>query len=290
MGVIESIKRGFSITAKSKNLVILLFAFGFVWNLINIPFTGEEGPTSTGASIVVLILSVLFILISIFMQSGSLGFVREVVQKGQSNIQSFTNNGKKFYMRLLGVSVIVGLFIVVLSIMAALVILMGGENPNILSLIIAGVVFLAGVYGIVLLFLAPYILVSEDARVIDALKNSMSFVRQGLSHAVGVLCVLFAIIIVPMYAILPNFRKSKIGQSNLVRFLVISAGLVVIGFAIGLVLGTIFGLLGGIITGVISQVLFGFFSSLVNAYLGVVVTGTFMSYYLSSKVASQPAS
>jgi len=35
------IKTGFGTALKSKPLILLLFAFGFIWNIINIPLTGQ---------------------------------------------------------------------------------------------------------------------------------------------------------------------------------------------------------------------------------------------------------
>lgn len=254
MGILEAVKKGFEIAGKSRNLVLVMFAFAFIWNLINIPFNTQLQEPNVGLSVSVIVLSIIFIALSIFMQSGSLGFVHEVIKAGQSNLTHFKNCGKKFYLRILGVSVIVGLFIVILSILATLAILIGGETPNAISIVLAVIIAAFGIYGVILVFLAPYIVVADDARVVDSLKASIGVVKSNFLKVVGIGVIM-----------------------------------ILIGFAVGLVLGLVFGLLGALLQGVAGQVVFGFLGSLVNAYLGVVVTAAFMSYYLSAKTSSEPA-
>ena len=47
-------------------------------------------------------------------------------------------------------------------------------------------------------------------------------------------------------------------------------------------MGIVFALLSAAIQGVIAQVVFSVLSSFVNAFLGLVVTGSFMSFYLNA--------
>ena len=250
----ETVKTGFNIASKSKNLVIVMFAFAFIWNLINIPFNAQLQEANVGASFAVMVLSFLFIAISIFMQAGSLGYVHESIKTGQSSLANFKVCGKKFYLRVLGISALVGLFIVILSVLAALAFLLGGENLNAISIVLGLIIAAFGIYGVLLVFLAPYILVADDSKVVDSIKTSIAIVK-----------------------------------SNFIRVIGIGFVLLLLGFVVGLVLGMIFGLLGGILQGAAGQVVFGFLGSLVNAYLGVVVTAAFMTYYLSLKSSSETA-
>ena len=59
MGVIESVKKGFSVAFRSSNLVLVLFTFSFIWNLLNIPFQGDMTSVTASVSLVVLGLVVL---------------------------------------------------------------------------------------------------------------------------------------------------------------------------------------------------------------------------------------
>lgn len=248
MSVIEAVQSGFRLAGKSRNLVLVMFAFAFVWNLVNIPFNNQLQEPTAGVSAGVMALSLVFIAVSIFLQSGSLGYVHEVAKTGQSNFARFTESGKKFYLRILGISAIVGLFIIILAVVAALAILVGGDTPNAISIVVALILAAFGMYGVLLVFLAPYILIVEDAKVVDSIKASITVVK-----------------------------------SNFMTVLGIGILLLLVGFGIGVILGAAFGLLGRVLQGVAGQVVFGFIGSFVNAYLGVVVTGAFMTYYLSLK-------
>ena len=67
MGIFEAIKKGFSVAKSSSSLILVLFAFSFIWNLINIPF--QAPAAGTEISFALLALGILFIAVSIFMQA-----------------------------------------------------------------------------------------------------------------------------------------------------------------------------------------------------------------------------
>ena len=256
MGILEVVKKGFSVAQRSANLILLLFAFSFVWNLINIPFQGREA--EVGASVTLMVLAILFVLASIFVQAGSLGYVHNVVKEGKAALGDFVNAGKKYYLRILGVGLIVALFVIILSIFALLAILVGGGEPNPVSVTLSVILGVLGLIGVFLLFMAPYIVIADDARVVQAIQMSIQIVKQ-----------------------------------NIVKILGIGIILIVIGFAIGFVLGIILGLVGTLMGPTGNLIVAGFLNSVVNAYLGVVTTGAFMAFYLALKGPSaateQPA-
>ena len=71
-------------------------------------------------------------------------------------------------------------------------------------------------------------------------------------------------------------------KKNVLPLLGVSAILIVIGFGIGMLLGAVLaGLAYAVKQEIVNQVVFALLSSWVNAYLGVVVTAAFMSFYLS---------
>jgi len=254
MGILESIKKGFSVAKASTQLVMVLFAFTFVWNLINIPFQGAEEVTA-GTSVSLLVLGIAFILVSIFMQAGSLGYVLNVVKQGTASLGTFTDAGKKYYLRILGIGLIVALFIIILTILAVLVLMIGGpDQTNPVGMVFAVVLAVVGMLGIFLMFMAPYIAIADELKVVAAIQASIQFVK-----------------------------------NNILKVLGIGAILVAIGFLVGLVLGLVIGLLGAMLGDTANLVVSGFLSSAINAYLGVVTTGAFMAYYLASKTAEGPA-
>ena len=44
MGIMGPVKKGFAVAGQSLNLVLTLFVFGVVWNLINLYMTTQLGP------------------------------------------------------------------------------------------------------------------------------------------------------------------------------------------------------------------------------------------------------
>lgn len=263
MGIIESIKKGFSVAFRSMDLVLVLFVFGFIWNLINVfAFKNTENPT-TQEAVLMIITGVVFILFTIFMQAGSLGYVCDRVKTGASSLSSFVSSGGKYYLRVLVIGLIVGAVAVVFILLAslALALLGGGQDPaaqpnrvlNAVSIALAATLVIVAVYFILLMFLAPYIAVSEERKAIESIKKSVSTVK-----------------------------------ANFLRILGVFGLLILIGFVFGLVVGLVFALVSLGIKGQAADVIFSALSSFVNSYLGVVVTGAFMSYYLALAGNSKP--
>lgn len=247
MAVGASIKKGFSITVQSVNLVLALFVFGLAWNLINLFYTAKfQNTAEPQLSAPIIAIGIFFILISIFVQAGSLGYVRDLIKNGSADFGAFLSAGRKYYLKLLLLGLVVALVVGVFVLVAALAIAATGQKVNPVSVTISVVVGLAGVYAVLLLFLAPYAAVADDQKVLQSLKTSVSLVQKNLLPAIGLALVL-----------------------------------VVIGFAFGLVLGAIYALLTTAVKGIASQVVFAVLSSLVNAFLGLVVTGAFMNFYFS---------
>ena len=111
-GVIEAIKKGFGIAAKSLGLVLILIIFNLIGNIISMPFVTTNGQapspdTMTGA----IIFTVVFILISIFLQGGALNLVRDSIKEGKSKLSLFASYGAKYYVKLLGLGVLMRLIL-----------------------------------------------------------------------------------------------------------------------------------------------------------------------------------
>ena len=251
MGAGEAISKGFAVAKRSSGLIILLFIFGTIFNLLNIFLGPKEAvaPVATPPppSTAMMVLSGVFVLLTIYFQGGSMAYVRDSVKTGSAALPNFLAGAGKYYVKilLLGllVAAIIGMTVLVAAVVAGL---LGSASPFIAVPVIILLAAL-GVYFVVLLFLAPYAVVVDEQSVGAAIKSSMRLVKK-----------------------------------NILTLLGLSLLMVVIGFGIGLVLG---GILAGasvlLKTPMLTQVVFAVLSSFVNAFLGVLVTASFTNFYLS---------
>ena len=248
MGIMEAIKKGFAVASKNLVLVALLFVFNAIWALGSIPLINPAQVTApiTAAA---LGFSVLFILVSIFVQGGTLGLVRDFMKAGSSKLTSFASYGLKYYLRLF----VLGLIIVLVVGVAALVatILITATAPlkqaavTVIATVIAVIIGLAALYFVILLLMAPYSLVCDEAGIAASIKNSMDFVKK-------------------------TFWK-------MVLLLVL---LILISFGVGFIIGFIVGLITIAMPPKVGQAVIGLSNSAFNGYLGVVMIAAFMAFYL----------
>lgn len=255
MKILDAIKKGFDVANNSLKLVLIVFVFNVVWNIGVIPFT-PEASIGAGAGVamspMLTLISLVFVLASIFIQGGVLGSVRDVVKENKLDLAKFKGYGAKFYIRLLCLALIIILIIAIVAFIATLIIAASAPTKNaaiitittILALILGG----AGVYFVVLLFLSPYILVVEDVGIFEAMRSSIKFVRKVLLKIMG-----------------------------------LGTLLVLIGFGIGLIMGIIAGILSLVVKGKFLQLVTGVLNGGVNAYLSILVTGCLVTYYLAIK-------
>ncbi len=263
MGIVDAIKRGFGIASRNLVLVLVLFIFNLIWNMVNIALVPQAGFPALGAAAPVtppavspqvafmtLVASALFILISIFMQGGSLGVVRDYIKEGRMKLDKFASYGLKYYLRLFSLGLLIILFILIIAIIAALIIAATAPLNNIIATVIASIIAivigLAGIYFVLLLVMSPYSLICEEIRIIDAMKRSMRIVRKSFW-----------------------------------RILLLLVLLVLIATGIGVLLGILTGLLTIALPLNMGQIIIGVINSLFNGYFGIVMTGAFMAYYLA---------
>lgn len=243
MGIAAAIKKGFEVAVKSLDLIFALFAFGLAWNGANLFYARQAGPDAANQpSPVAALLGGLFLLVSIFMQSGSLAYVRDRIKTGTASLAGFAGNGLKYYLRLLGAGL-------VMAVIAGVLIVVAGVAMRLLAT--AGVVIavILGVVGVVLfffIFLSPYVVVADEEKVFKAISKSAATVR-----------------------------------GNVLAVLVLTVLLILIALGVGVLLGLILGLLSFAVKGLASQIVIAVLSSAVNAFLGTIVSGAFMSFYLS---------
>ncbi len=250
MGIREAIGKGFAVARKSTNLVFVLFAFGAVFNVLNVflapppPAAGAQPLPPSPAMIVV---GIVFVLLTIYFQAGSMAYVRDFVKSGAATLANFTAGGGKYYVRLLllgvAVAVIIGAFVLLAAVLAGVL----GTAVPVLAIPVAILLAALGIYFVVMLFLSPYAAVVDEQGLKASIKTSMKLVKKNIGKLIG-----------------------------------ITLWVILIGFGVGIVLGVV---LAGVSVVIKAQqpvqIAFAVLSSLVNAFLGVFVTAVFMNFYLS---------
>jgi len=262
MGMLEAIKKGFGVASKNLVLVLVLFVFNLIWNMVNIafmpagmaPVTGAE---TTAAPVIppqavfaTLAFSVLFILVSIFMQGGSLGVVRDYIKEGKMKLSQFASYGLKYYLRLLGLGFIVILLVLIIAVIAALIVAVTAPLNNVVATVIASIIAIAiglvGIYFVILLVMAPYTMISDDIGVIESMKRSMRVVKKSFGKVLLLLILL-----------------------------------VLIAIGIGVLIGVVTGLLTMALPTKVGQIVIGVINSLFNGYFGIVMMASFMALYMA---------
>ena len=244
MSIKESLGKGFKVTGQSMNLVLILFVFGAVWNVLNVFLAPKTQNPQLSASAGLIILAVVFGLVSIYLQAGSLGFILNNLKTGGRDLSSFMQSGGKFYARLLVLGLIVAAVAGVLVLVAAL--LMAATAGNVVAIVVTVAIAATGIYFAILIFLAPYIIVADDQKVMVSVRQSIALVKK-----------------------------------NLLKVLGLAVLLILIGFGVGLLLGVLFAALSAVMKGTAPQIVFAVLSSFVNSYLGVLVSASFMAFYLA---------
>lgn len=257
VGILDAVKKGFGIATKNLGLVVILFLLNLVGNLISIPLAVAPGTTPTPeVTTAAIIFSVVFILVSIFFQGAGLALVRDVIKEGKMKLASFASYGLKYYLRLLGLGILIVLIIAIVALIAGLLIAITAPLNNVVVTSIAVVIAIAiGVTASLLYFiplvLSPYALVSEELGVIGAMKESLKVAKKPFSRVFSLL-LLFVV-------------------------------LILISLGIGLVVGFLVGLLTAVVPANAGKILMAIATSVINGYLGVVMMASFMIFYFSLK-------
>lgn len=256
MGVIQAIGKGFGIATKSLGLVMVLFVFNVAGSVASLPFAAvAPGATATPQlTIGALIFSIAFILISIFVQGGTLGLVRDSIKEGKMNLAAMAQYGMKYYLRLLGLGILIVLIIAIVALIAGLIIAVTAplNNPVVTTIAVVIAIAIAIIMGLLFFIpftLSPYAIVCDEAGVVDSMKKGLDVARKPF---VRVFVLLALIVLLVLIALLIGF---------------------VVGFLIGLITAFV---PAGIGRGVMMVV-----TSALNGYLGVVITASFMAFYLA---------
>lgn len=254
-GIFTAIKKGFGIATKNMMLVAVLFFFNLVWNLASIPFAIAPGTMATPQlSVSALIFSILFVLASIFVQGSVLGLVRDTIKEGKMKLAAFMAYGIKYYLRLFGLGIVIILVIGIVALIAGLLIAATAPLNNTVVTAIAitaaiAIAVIAGLLYFIPIALSPYAMVCDELGVVGALKKSLAVGRKPFTR-IFLLLLLFVV-------------------------------LILIALGIGFVVGFAVGMISAVIPAQAGKILMAVTTSIINGYLGIVMTGSFMVYYLS---------
>ena len=254
-GVIEAIKKGFGIATKSLGLVLILIIFNFIGNIASMPFAVPAGQTPTPQMVAgAVAFTIVFILISIFIQGGALTLVRDSIKEGKMKLALFASYGAKYYIKLLGLGILIVLIIGIVALIAALLIALTAPLNNV---IISGIAIafaiaigvIASLFYFIPFALSPYALICEGLGVIASMKRGLVVAKKPFVR-VFLLILLFVIMIL-------------------------------ISLGVGLVFGFLVGLVSAMIPAMAGKILMAVVTSIINGYLGIVMMAAFMTYYLS---------
>lgn len=257
MGIIEAIRKGFGVAAKGLGLMAVLFVFNFISNLATLPFTPAPGATAAPqAALPLLAISFIFIVISIFVQGGALGLIRDIIKEGRIKLAAMAQYGAKYFVRLLLLGALILLFVIVVALAAGLLIAVTAPLNNAVitaaAIVVSiGIAVVTAVYFFIPFILSPYAVVCDDIGVMDALKKSIAIGRTPFSRVFALLAL--------------------------------TVLLVLIALGVGFLVGLLVGLISAALPVGAARILMVLVSSVVNSYLGVVATAAFMLYYLSKK-------
>lgn len=256
MHIVETVKKGLSIAKNSLNVVGIVFIVTAVWSVINVlvapRFEQAAATPDLKTSLGILGVGAIFMLMTVYLQAGQIGYVLEKLKGGSATLAHFTSAGGKFF----GKMFLFGLF--VLLIVAGLIgigvipVALLPQIPRPLEIVWALLVMAVAIAFAILAFFSPYAIVNENLGPLKAYKKSASVMKKHLGAA-----------------------------------LLLGLALLVVGVIVGVVLGGVTALLLLAVKGeTASNVIFAVLSSLVNAFLGVAVSASVMKFYLEVNQAS----
>ncbi|MDD5633881.1 MAG: hypothetical protein PHW46_01235 [Candidatus Omnitrophica bacterium] len=248
MGVIEAIKKGFVLSGKLMNVVLVFFVFNAIVGLISLPMANPANTGKPGAIAISIVSSVIFFLIFIFLQGGALGLVRDQIKSSTSSMANFAGYGKKYYLRILGLLffyILLAIAVVLLLSLASAGILLLGDNVVTRSLV-ATIVTIVAIILITLLLYPIYAIIVDDTGVVASFKK-------GVGLAIS------------------NFWKTL--------------GLFITMLLLSLVISLLIGFLAGLATVPIpvniGQIVIAIVNALVQSYIPIVMMVGFMCFYMS---------
>jgi hypothetical protein len=248
MTIFEATKKGFTQAGKLMNVILVFFVFNVVVGLISLPLADPDRAADPGVVAISVISSLLFFLVFIFLQGGAMGLVKDQIKSASASMAQFTEYGKKFYLRILGILLLYVLFAVAVVLVLSLVsagILLLGDNMFTRSLVAMLVTVVA--VGVITLLLYPiYSVVADDLGTVAAIKKGIETAKNNFWKTLG----LFALMLV-------------------------------VSLVISLIVGFLVGIISVPLPLQVGQVLVALVNAAVQSYIPIVMMMAFMSFYMS---------
>jgi len=248
MGIFQAIGKGFALSFKFLKIVGIFFAFNFIIGLVMLPFAGQQNANNPKVALLSVGVSLIAVLVFIFLQGGALGLIRDLLKKGTNQFNDFLAYGKKYYVPILGLFIVVVLIALVVILLVAIIaasVFAVANNALTKGIIIAVVALLAIIAAVLLLF-PIYAIVVDEVGPIAAIKRGIGKSLANFWKTMGMLLILF----------LATFG---------------------IAFAIGTAAMSI----AGILPLRVGQVITVFVNSVLQSYLSVVMMIALMVFYLA---------
>jgi len=249
MGTLEVVKKGFTLSFKLVNIILIFFVFNVIIGLINMPVTTTNpGDAPPPVSPLAIASSIIFFFLFIFLQGGAMASVKDLIKTGTASLSNFMDYGKKYYLRILGllllyILIAVGV-VLILALISAGVLLLG---DNVATRSIVAVIVTVVAIGIITFLVYPiYVVVVEDCGPIEALKKGIQTSKANFKKTLGIFALM-------------------LGASLVVSLIV--------GFVAGIITIPL-GESGG-------RILLTVVNSLVQSYIPIVMMIAFMSLYIS---------
>jgi hypothetical protein len=193
--MMDSVKKAFVLCSKALKLFYVLAVFNIIANTINlliIPAPVDEELT-LGRSLLVILVTIILALLGVFMYSGALAYIKDLIKTGSANLASFINNGKKYWLKFLGISVIVGLVFTISYLILYRIagILPGAVKPIFIIVMIAALLAL-----LVLLIMPGYALVGSDLSVVESIKKGVLVGKKNFLKVLGIIAIMFLVSVI----------------------------------------------------------------------------------------------
>ncbi|MBN1871469.1 MAG: hypothetical protein JW800_02745 [Candidatus Omnitrophica bacterium] len=195
--MIDSVKKAFTLGKKALKLFYVLACFNIMANLVNVMIIPApvDAEMSLGRSMLVIIVTLLIAVAAVFITGGSIAYVRELVKTGATELTTFLENAKRYFLPLLAVSLIIIVLFLLIGIIFSVI---TGVMAGVLKAIVLLLMILAFIVLSVLFIMAPYMLIGRDVGVMDAIKGSLLFAKDNFLKILGIMAIMLGIALVVM--------------------------------------------------------------------------------------------
>lgn len=214
MGIVETVKKGFSIASHCKLLMALVAGIFILFNIATSPInaklqsmTNEIQKVQTSDPKLLLpiipltlLVFVLNLLVSAFINAGFWSYVRDKFKVGSVGLGSFFSSSVKYFGMIFLLNLLLIAFMVAVAAAVVAVIIAGAliagvfkgtpaVSTTLLIVTGLGVLVIVGIgiyYGLMMFSFAPIAAIADEAKVIESVKKSVGFFRKKLISLLGV--------------------------------------------------------------------------------------------------------